>query len=315
MSVRALLCLALFSFSLLADAHIFVYHRFGDSRYPSTDTTIPELERQFKYFKKHGYKVIPLSTLINALQNKEPINKKWVVLTIDDSYESFYKKGLPLFKKYNYPFTLFVLVEATQKKYGDFMTWQQVKEASKYGEIGLHSYRHPHLTKLSSNKIEKDTKLAYDLFTKKLGYKPQYYAYPYGEYDKRVRTVIEGFNFKAVLNQNNGAISHYSDLHNLDRIALVGKAVSLQKKLAITQLPITWHSPLTWPDNAHLKTIEAYVPKEYTSLNYFVSGYGWQKAKVKDGHVNISFNKKLTNPRTRIFFKSGSAYGSTILVK
>ena len=39
-----LLCVSYFY--LNADAHIFVYHRFGDDKHQSTNTTIKELEKE-----------------------------------------------------------------------------------------------------------------------------------------------------------------------------------------------------------------------------------------------------------------------------
>ena len=48
------------------------------------------------------------------------------------------------------------------------MTWEQIKDASLYGEIALHSYGHKHLTKLSDEEIFDETKLAYDTFVKNL---------------------------------------------------------------------------------------------------------------------------------------------------
>ena len=151
-----LLCISYLYVS--ANAHVFVYHRFGDDRHQSTNTTLKELEKEFKYFKDKGYKVVPMSDIVEKVKNKEQVPDNWVAFNIDDSYKSFYKNGLPLFKKYNYPFTLFIYVEATEKKYSDFMTWEQIKDASKYGEISLHSYGHNHLTHLSNKSIFEDTK-------------------------------------------------------------------------------------------------------------------------------------------------------------
>ncbi|HIP44294.1 MAG TPA: polysaccharide deacetylase, partial [Sulfurospirillum arcachonense] len=37
--MKPLLLSLLIAVTLWADAHIFVYHRFGDSRYPTTNTT------------------------------------------------------------------------------------------------------------------------------------------------------------------------------------------------------------------------------------------------------------------------------------
>jgi peptidoglycan/xylan/chitin deacetylase (PgdA/CDA1 family) len=120
------------SFStIFANAHIFVYHRFSDDRYPTANTTKQELIKDFKYFKTHNYKVVPLQDIVNKVKNNENVPNNWVALTIDDAYKSFYENGLEIFKQYNYPFSLYVYVKATDKHYGDFMTWEQIKEASK----------------------------------------------------------------------------------------------------------------------------------------------------------------------------------------
>ena len=97
---------------LLAEAHIFVLHRIDDFRHPYTNTSSKELKKYFDYLKQNNYKVVKLSTLIKMIKEKKPLDKV-VVFTIDDSYKSFYKNGLPLFIKYNYPFTLFVYTKAT----------------------------------------------------------------------------------------------------------------------------------------------------------------------------------------------------------
>ena len=216
-----LLCLSYFY--VQANAHIFVYHRFGDEKHHSTNTTLEELEKEFEYFKTNNYVVVPLSKIIEKLNNKEVIPDNRVSLTIDDSYKSFYENGLPIFKKYNYPFTLFVYVEATEKKYPDFMNWEQIKEASKYGEIALHSYSHKQLMKLSNEEIIEDTKKSYEIFEKELGFKPKGYSYPFGEYDDRVKEQIKKFDFEYILNQNNGLVNVNSDIYDLKRVALVGK--------------------------------------------------------------------------------------------
>ena len=61
------------SLYLYANSHIFIYHRFGDDRYKSTNTTIEELRKEFEYFKQNGYKVVPLSKITAKLKAKEDI--------------------------------------------------------------------------------------------------------------------------------------------------------------------------------------------------------------------------------------------------
>jgi len=292
-----LLCISYLYVS--ANAHVFVYHRFGDDRHQSTNTTLKELEKEFKYFKDKGYKVVPMSDIVEKVKNKEQVPDNWVAFNIDDSYKSFYKNGLPLFKKYNYPFTLFIYVEATEKKYSDFMTWEQIKDASKYGEISLHSYGHNHLTHLSNKSIFEDTKKSYDIFVQKLGFKPKGYVYPYGEYDKRVKEVIKKFDFDYIANQSSGSITSKSDVYDLNRVALVGK-VNLKAKLKYKTLDATWIEPKVFPKDGILRRVKVKVDPKIKDIKLYISAYGWQNIKVKDGIIDVKLDKKLKLSRNRV---------------
>ncbi len=284
---------------LFANAHIFVYHRFGDDKYPTTNTTIKELEKEFEYFKKNNYQVVPLQDIINKINKKEKIPNNWVALTIDDAYKSFYTNGVKIFKKYNYPFTLYVYTGATNKKYSDYMTWRQIKEVSKYGELGLHSYSHPHLTHLSDDEIYEDTTKGYDLFTKKLGYTPKTYAYPYGEYNQRVLTQLKKFNFDAILTQNTGSITSRTDTNNILRIALVGE-VNIKQKLKYKTFDVQWDEPLKFPTDGILKQVKAKVNPKFKTLKLYITGEGWRDIKVNNGIIFEKLNIHLKKARTRV---------------
>lgn len=296
-----LLCLSYFYLS--ANAHIFVFHRFGDDRHPSTNTTIEQLRTQFDYFKNNGYEVVPTKKIIDKLKKKENIPDNWVAFHIDDSYKSFYENGLPIFKEYNYPFSLFIYIEATQKRYKDFMTWDEIKEASKYGEISLHSYGHGHLTKLSNEELIEDTKKSYEIFEQKMGYKPMGYVYPFGEFNEEVKQTIKTFGFDYIGNQNSGSVNKNSDIYDLDRIALVGK-VNLKEKLKYKSFDVEWIEPKEFPKDGILKTIKAKVDPSVKEVKLYVSKYGWQNIKVKDGIITTNFNKKLQLNRNRIIIGS-----------
>lgn len=284
---------------LNANAHVFVYHRFGDIRYPSTNTSLEELEREFKYFKDNGYKAVSMSQIIEKLDKKEDIPDNWVAFNIDDTFTSFYENALPIFKKYNYPFTLFVYVEATQKRYKDFMSWEQIKEASKYGEIGLHSYSHGHLTHFSKKEVYDDTKKAYDIFVDKLGFEPKGYAYPFGEYNDTVKNEIKKFGFDYIVNQSNGSVNKNSDKYNLHRVALVGKT-NIKEKLRYKTLEASWIEPKEYPKDGILKRVKVKVDPKYKNMKVYLSTYGWQDVKVKDGIIDINLNKKLKLTRNRV---------------
>lgn len=299
------LFLVIISFSyIFANAHIFVYHRFADDRYPSANTSKEELIKQFEYFKQNNYQVVPLEKIINKLKNKEQIPSKWIALTIDDAYKSFYEHGLEIFKQYNYPFSLYVYVKATDKHYGDYMSWEQIKEASKYGTIGLHSYSHPRLQNLTTTEILKDTQKAYGIFVNKLAIKPISYAYPYGEYNKKVTKILQdNFNFDAILNQNTGSVNKKTDRFDIPRIALVGE-VNIAHKLRYKTFDVKWQEPNEFPKDGILRRVYAKVDPKYKTLKLYITKEGWRDVKVKDGIVDESLNIYLQKARTRIMLGS-----------
>jgi len=285
---------------IFANAHIFVYHRFADERYKSANTTLKELTRQFEYFKSNNYEVVPLSKILDKLEKKESIPEKWIALTIDDAYKSFYDHGLEVFKKYNYPFSLYVYVKATEKHYGDYMSWEQIKESSKYGEIGLHSYSHPRLQNLSQKEIVEDTKKAFDIFVKNTNITPATYAYPYGEFNEEVTNTLKtNFNFRAILNQNTGSVNQKTNIYDIPRIALVGD-VNINHKLRYKTFDATWIEPKQFPKDGVLKKITVQVDPKYKKLKLYITSEGWRDVTVKNGLVDLNLNIYLKRARTRV---------------
>ena len=179
------------------------------------------------------------------------------------------------------------------------MTWDEIKEASKYGSIELHSYNHKSLVKLSDEEIIEDTKKAIDIFEKNMGYKAKYYTYPYGEYNERTKEDLTTFGFEAIINQNNGSVNQNSDIFDINRVALVGK-VNLKEKLKYKTLEANWILPQEYPKDGILKDIKVQIDPSIKNAKIFVSTYGWQDVKVNNGIIELKFNKKLNLARNRV---------------
>ena len=293
---------------LLADAHIFLLHRVDDFRYPSTNISSKLLEKDIEYLLNHNYKIVSLYTLVKRIKNRQNIDK-YVVFNIDDSLKSFYKNGLPVFKKYKIPFTLFVYTKATTEKYGDYMSWSEVKECQKYGELGVHSWAHPHLAMLSNEEIIKDTKKAINAFKKYLGYVPNMYAYPYGEYDERVKRIINKF-FPIICNQNEGSVTLNTPLNDIDRIAITGD-VSIAKRLKITHLNIKNLKIIR--DKNTIKEISGYVNKPRVEI--YITKMGWRWVKVKNGYFDFKPNFTLKKYRNRIIIRYNNKINTKLILK
>lgn len=309
--------LLLLSPYLFGDGHIFVYHRFDDIRYPTTNTSTKELRREFNYFKNNSYKVVPLIDIVTKIKANEKVPNNWIALTIDDGFKTFYTHGLSVFKEFNYPFTLFIAVKYTEKKYGDYVSWKQLKEISKYGDVEFHTYGHGHYGQMSDESIKKDMDKGLALMKKHLNYEPRLFVYAYGESDDRVKKVVEQYNFKAVFNQNIGAIhGECSDEYDLDRSALVGKA-PFKLYLKFKELcGVNFQQPTIFPKNKIVKTVEVTLEdKSIKSADIFISNNGWTKVKVKDGKILWNANKKVKLNRIKIGVKVKNKIKLMVLAK
>ncbi|TDX45517.1 polysaccharide deacetylase family protein [Orenia marismortui] len=286
-----------------ADGNILVFHRFDDQRYPSTSISNNRLREIFNYLKENNYEVVGLERLVDYIEKKVPIPEKMVAITIDDGYESFYENALEMFKNYNYPFTIFINTKAINLGYGDFLTWEQLREISKYGTIATHSYEHKHLTMISIEDLKKDINRSIVDIEDNLGIRPIFFSYPYGEYNTKIKNIIKNIGFKAIFNQNLGAVSENSDLYDIDRIAITNDS-NLSRKLAYKYLDAKWLNVDTMVKNNKLRKIKIKLDSNIHKAEFYISGYGWQKVDITDGLLSLDFNKKLKYFRNRLFLKT-----------
>lgn len=186
----------------------FVYHRFGDARYPTTNVAVKDFEAHLNYLIKNDFQVLSFSDAIAYLKSDEPA-KKTVVITIDDAFKSFYTHGLPLLKKYSLPATLFMNTKTVGG--GDYMNWRELQEAKDSDvEIGNHTHSHDFFLnqpansryKTFSDEIELSQKIIYE----NLKVRPVLFSFPYGEFDEQMKAIVKAAGFEAAAAQNSGVM-------------------------------------------------------------------------------------------------------------
>ncbi len=200
----------------------FVYHRFGDSRYPSTNVSLKDFKAHLEYLKNNNFQVLNFSDAIDYLKSDAPIQKT-AVITIDDGYKSFYENGLPLLKKYDYPATLFINTETVGS--GDYMNWETIKKAKEQRiEIGNHTHSHAYFLNMPESErytqFEKEIEQTQQIIKKQLDFTPEVFAYPYGELDSKMKEIVEKSGFKAAAAQNSGVIYSGTDLMQCPRFPM-----------------------------------------------------------------------------------------------
>ncbi|MEM9858522.1 MAG: polysaccharide deacetylase family protein [Bacteroidota bacterium] len=200
----------------------FLYHRFGDSRHPSTNISLQDFEAHLNYLKTNGFTVLTLSKAIDYLKSDQTL-KKVAVLTIDDGFNSFYNNAVPLLKKYGFPATLFINTETVGS--ADYMGWAEIKKVHEQGiEIGNHTHSHAYFLNQPETEryetFEREIRQTQKLITENIGAVPKTFAYPFGELDPKMKAIVKNMGFEAAGAQNSGVIYYGTDLMQCPRFPM-----------------------------------------------------------------------------------------------
>ena len=293
-----------------------VYHRFGDSRYPSTNTSVQDFEAHIKYLINQDF-VFSTASQVYANCNRFP-NQKQVVITIDDGYRSFYSNGLEILKKNKARATLFVNTESVGWK--DYLTWEQIKEISNQGiEIGHHSHAHTYFLNLSDaercQQFEEDLLIAESLFEKHLGFIPKVYSYPYGEFDHGMRKVLEKHGYKMAFAQNSGVWNEQSDPLAIPRFPMAGDFVELKQfKSKVNMSPLKWQQSEQLPLIVNAGEQVSFKLKldhpDLGPLNCFIAGESRSEVFTKQQEgLLVAFRAPENRRRTLITFTARDKEG------
>jgi len=219
------------------DGHavITIYHHVDSSTPPSTSLSEEQFREHMAYLRDNNFEVWPLDRLIQALKERSPIPERTAVVTFDDGYISIYETAFPIMEEMGFPWTLFVSTEPIDNNQRGYMNWDQVRELSEAGVIiANHMVTHPHMIdplpgETESERIERlrDELLSAERrIEQETGQSHRMVAYPYGEFDQAVTTMVEEEGFIG-LAQNSGAVGYYSDMLALPRFPLAGIYASM----------------------------------------------------------------------------------------
>lgn len=313
--------------------HVFIYHRFGDHRYPSTNISLADFSAQMRYLHDHGYQVMRAGDAVMLLREKKPLPPKAVVLTVDDAYTTFKSGAMPILRQYGFPVTLFVNTDSVGSK--DSLDWNELRQLTKEGvEIGNHTATHNSLAEKFSKestasyrqRVHDDLERAQQTLIRELAIVPQLFAYPYGEYSLAAQQIVAEYGFSAAFAQHSGVIGADDPLFALARTPLTGSYATLaqmQQKLALRPLPVKIIAPadtLLGKENPPTLILEVLDPQlDLGSLHLFVNGQPGgtvQRDPQHERRIIVRGGKALGAGRSRYILtapgrEAGTFYGYT----
>ena len=194
-----------------------MYHRFNENKYPSTNIKMDIFLDHLKLIQSLNYDFIHPIEFQNNFN--VPKKQKKILLTVDDGFSSFYENAWPLLRKNKIPFILFISTEPVGNS--GYMNWDQIREIDKesFAVIGHHSHSHEYLIEKKNQEFIKDIEKANIIFQKKLGYVPQLFSYPFGEYSEFMRDYISN-NFTLAFGQHSGVIDINKEKFQLPRFPI-----------------------------------------------------------------------------------------------
>ena len=118
----------------------------------------------------------------------------FVSIDFDDGYESAYLNGMPILDKAGIKTTQFIITQLIGHPL--FLTQDQILTLQAEGhEIGAHTRTHPHLSTLTDDQQKNEILGSYDDLVA-MGIRPNWFAYPYGDYNSisvtDARSTFEG---------------------------------------------------------------------------------------------------------------------------
>jgi peptidoglycan/xylan/chitin deacetylase (PgdA/CDA1 family) len=184
----------------VGDVLVLCYHAVSPTWNATISVTPDTLERQLSRLVRAGWRG---ATFTDAVL--DPRGPRTLAVTFDDGFASVFDVAEPILTRLGLPATVFAPtafmsehqplrwqgIEGWQGTPYEHelrcMTWDQLGQLADRGwEIGSHSSRHPHLTRLPNLELGEEMRGSFEECSRRLGRPCRSIAYPYGEVDERV---------------------------------------------------------------------------------------------------------------------------------
>ena len=202
-----------------ATVPVLLYHHVVSDDKATSDycycVSITNFQAQMSWLSEHGYTGIPVTRLVDVLQNGGQLPPKPVAITFDDGMQDIYTIAFPIMQHYGFSGTLFLIADWINGE--GLMNTAEVQEMISNGwEIGSHSMTHFDLTSDYSQ-------LRYQLFDSKhmleemFGVPVNTLAYPFGLFNTNVVKKVSAYGYKAAFALGRGYIQSANEIFDLTR--------------------------------------------------------------------------------------------------
>lgn len=175
------------------------------------------LRRQLAAMARAGYTAVTLDRVWRAWHGAGTLPAQPVVLSFDDGYASQGRYALPALRARGWPGVLNLQVGRLGARGG--LTRAHVRRMIAAGwELDAHSVTHPDLTRVSARRMASEVAGSRQALRAAFGVPVDFFAYPYGRQDARVRDAVRSAGFLGATTTHAGFVSPTTDPFALGRV-------------------------------------------------------------------------------------------------
>ena len=228
---------------------VLCYHRvlpdLVEEENPVYSLLPEQFESQLAFLAREGFSFLSLQELADLVREGRPPENRSVMITFDDGYADNHAIAWPLARRYHAKLNLFIctgIIGATDPvimrkdgylaalgpilevedraavrshmrnfpKLWRSLTWQELREMQASGvSLGFHGHHHRLLARPSPAELTADISAGLAVFEKELGYRPKFFALPYGwsdSYNREVIRALQKFDFDFIFTTHLGRV-------------------------------------------------------------------------------------------------------------
>jgi len=216
---------------------ILMYHQITPSPAPQFRkyaVTTEAFDRQLEWLAAHGYAPVSMEMLYRHRSGVDGLPPRPVILTFDDGYRDCLEHAAPILAARKFRATFYVLGRLAGKTSRwlieergleiPLLDWDAVRALQAAGhECGSHGMSHPHLTRLDPAACRDELLSSRHILEDQLGREIRHLAYPFGDYDERVRAIAAESGYRTACSVRLGWSAPDDDLLALHRIHVHGE--------------------------------------------------------------------------------------------
>ncbi|OEH85367.1 hypothetical protein BHU72_04550 [Desulfuribacillus stibiiarsenatis] len=187
--------------------------------------SVEMFEEHMKLLHENNYTTITLDELALFMSKQIQLPENSIVITFDDGYLSNFEYGYPILKQYGFKATIFIITGIVRERpiafhpnYLSFISWPEMETYKDVFEYAGHTHdlhykegRYSHLRVKPQQSVLDDLKQSKELLDS------DYFAYPYGQYSKKVIRTLEEAGYTHAFTVEPKPVTVKSDPYKIPR--------------------------------------------------------------------------------------------------